>query len=93
MDLTGLKGQAAVRVAVALPDIGLQEGDHLTLDTEAAPTLGRYLAVEEADGVTRLYRVRAVAPLIMERHAGPATVFDDRYHRIVAVGVRLLRDL
>lgn len=93
VDLSGIEGRAPIRVDVDLPELGLEAGDVVIVDTTLAPSVRKLVVVEDTEGVSRLYRVRSLDPMILERAAGPATVYDDRYHRIVAVGVSLFRDL
>lgn len=62
-----------------------------TFDEFAART--DIVVVEDNDGISRLYRVRSMEPTILERAAGPATVYDERYHRIIAVAVSLHREM
>lgn len=92
VDLDGAKGRVPVSIAVDMPELGLLAGDVLLIDTEGVPEMRKLVVVEDEHKLCRVYRVRAMSPMILERHAGPAAVFDDRYHRIRAVVVRLIRD-
>lgn len=93
VDLNGIEGRAPIRVEIDLPELGLEAGDILIVDTTTAPAVRKLVIVEDNEGVSRIYRVRSIEPTILERAAGPATVYDERYHRIRAVAVSLHREM
>lgn len=92
VELKGIIGQLIVPIGVDLPELGLRRGDLLEVDPDQAAAPGKVVVVQEQGGA-RIYRVRSMAPLILDRAGAPSVVFDERYHTIAGTAVRLIREM
>lgn len=79
-----------VSITVDLPELDLRAGDLVEVDRDAKIDM-RALVVVREGGVSRLYRVRSLNPTVLARDAGPAVVFDERWHEMQGRVVRMER--
>lgn len=93
VDLKGVHGRFIVPIGVDIPELELGKGDLIEMDTELPMALGKIVGIDDHDGVTRLYRVVSMDPVILERSGGPPVLFTEKYQKRVAVAFRLHRDL
>lgn len=96
VDLKGVRGRFIIPIGVDIPELDLRRGDLIEMDTELPMATGKYVAVQEHDGVSRLYLVRSMDPsgyTVLVRGSGPPVLFAEEYHTLQAVGVFLHRHL